>query len=238
MISGACLRMDSAAPRALGDDDRKKRKASRELRRQQLVDATIECLARRGFSETTLADVADAAGLSRGIVNFHFESKERLLQATLQHMADEYAAHWRAALVRAGPKPADQLRAVVEMHFDRAISSRRKLAAWVAFWGEAKSRPTYKALCGARDVQYQETLVALCVALVAEGGRKVDPHAVALGLDSMLEGLWLRLMMGGEGVGRAEALAAARLHLEITFPEHFAGLSAAAAGTEGKGETA
>lgn len=237
MISGACLRMDSAAPRALGDDDRKKRKASRELRRQQLVDATIECLARRGFSETTLADVADAAGLSRGIVNFHFESKDKLLQATLQHMADEYAAHWRAALVRAGPKPADQLRAVVEMHFDRAISSRRKLAAWVAFWGEAKSRPTYKALCGARDVQYQETLVALCVALVAEGRRQVDPHAVALGLDSMLEGLWLRLMMGGEGVGRAEALSAARLHLEITFPEHFSGLSAAAAASEGKGET-
>ena len=75
------------------------RKASKETRRLQLIDATIDSLAKRGFSDTTMADVADGAGLSRGIVNFHFESKDKLLVATLQHMAEEYAGHWRAAVV-------------------------------------------------------------------------------------------------------------------------------------------
>ena len=56
-----------------------------------------------------MADVADGAGLSRGIVNFHFESKEKLLVATLQYMADEYSAHWRHALHKAGDDPARQL---------------------------------------------------------------------------------------------------------------------------------
>src|SRR5919109_4630275 len=78
------------------DGDKKGRKASKEARRQQLIEATIDSLAKRGYSETTMADVADGAGLSRGIVNFHFESKEKLLVATLQYMADEYARHWRA----------------------------------------------------------------------------------------------------------------------------------------------
>ena len=45
--------------------DKKGRKASKETRRQQLIEATIDSLARRGYSETTMADVADGAGLSR-----------------------------------------------------------------------------------------------------------------------------------------------------------------------------
>ena len=132
--------------------EKRGRKQSKEVRRLQLIEATIDSLARRGYSETTMADVADGAGLSRGIVNFHFESKEKLLVATLQFMADEYAAHWRSALQKAGDDPARQLAAVVAADFDRSICNKRKLAAWCAFWGEAKSRPTYQALCGAREV--------------------------------------------------------------------------------------
>jgi TetR/AcrR family transcriptional repressor of bet genes len=214
--------MAMAAPRALTDDDRKRRKASRELRQQQLIEATIDCLARYGYAETTLADVAKVAGLSRGIVNFHFESKEKLLVATMQFMADEYAAHWRAALIRAGPRPADRLRALVEADWDRSVSSRRKLAAWVAFWGETKARPTYKALCGARDEAYQRILVGIMAELLAGTDREEAAEAIANGLDAMLEGLWLRVMMGAEAFGRQSALRTVRVHLALTFPEHFA----------------
>ena len=214
--------MKSATPKETpGDADKRGRKASKETRRQQLIEATIDSLARRGYSETTMADVADGAGLSRGIVNFHFESKEKLLVATLQHMADEYSAHWRAALLKAGDEPAGQLAALVAADFDRTICNRRKLAAWCAFWGEAKSRPTYQALCGARDEAYQNVFVELCRELKAEGGYDFDPHATALGLSAMLEGLWLRLMMGTEEVTRESAHHAAQEFLASVFPRHF-----------------
>lgn len=203
------------------DEGRKGRKASKEVRRQQLIDATIDSLARRGYSETTLADVADGAGLSRGIVNFHFESKEKLLVATLQYMAEEYANHWRAALEKAGADPARQLRALCAADFDRVVCNRRKLAAWCAFWGEAKSRPTYQALCGARDQAYQDTLVGICTRLRKEGGYTLDPAATALALNAMLEGLWLRLMLGAEDVSRETAFAAVMDLLASIFPRHF-----------------
>src|SRR6187402_566373 len=98
----------SADPSGKTEPEKRGRKASKEVRQLQLIEATIDSLAKRGYSETTMADVADGAGLSRGIVNFHFESKEKLLVATLQHMADEYSAHWRAALLKAGDDPARQ----------------------------------------------------------------------------------------------------------------------------------
>jgi len=203
------------------DGERKGRKASKETRRLQLIEATIDSLAKRGYSDTTMADVADGAGLSRGIVNFHFESKEKLLVATLQHMAEEYAAHWRGALDRAGDDPARRLAAVVAADFDRAVCSRRKLAAWCAFWGEAKSRPTYQALCGSRDQAYQATMIELCGALARDGGYAFDVEKAALGLAALLEGLWLRLMMGGDDISREKAQDAAFEHLAIVFPKHF-----------------
>ena len=203
------------------DPEKKGRKASKETRQQQLIEATIDSLAKRGYSETTMADVADGAGLSRGIVNFHFESKEKLLVATLQYMADEYSAHWRAALQKAGDDPARQLGVLVAADFDRSICNRRKLAAWCAFWGEAKSRPTYQALCGARDEAYQNVFIDLCRQLQADGGYDLEPHATALALSAMLEGLWLRLMMGTEEVTRETAHHAATEYLAAVFPKHF-----------------
>jgi len=203
------------------DIEKRGRKASKETRRQQLIEATIDSLARRGFAETTMADVADGAGLSRGIVNFHFESKEKLLVATLQYMADEYAAHWRSALLKAGDDPARQLAVLVAADFDRAICNKRKLAAWCAFWGEAKSRPTYQALCGARDQAYQDVFVDICSRLQADGNYDFDPQGTALGLSAMLEGLWLRLMMGTEDLTRESAHRAAADFLVSVFPKHF-----------------
>ncbi|MER8828644.1 transcriptional regulator BetI [Mesorhizobium sp. M0938] len=203
------------------EPEKRGRKASKEVRQLQLIEATIDSLAKRGYSETTMADVADGAGLSRGIVNFHFESKEKLLVATLAYMADEYAAHWRAALTRAGDDPARQLQALVAADFDRSICNKRKLAAWCAFWGEAKSRPTYQALCGARDAAYQKVFIDLCATLKQSGGYAFEPQVMALALSAMLEGLWLRLMMGTEDVTRETALQAANEFLSAAFSKHY-----------------
>jgi TetR/AcrR family transcriptional repressor of bet genes len=203
------------------EPEKRGRKASKEVRQQQLIEATIDSLAKRGYAETTMADVADGAGLSRGIVNFHFESKEKLLIATLQYMYDEYSAHWRAALQKAGDDPARQLQVLVWADFDRSICNKRKLAAWLAFWGEAKSRPVYQALSSSRDAYYQQVFIDLCATLKQSGGYGYEPQVMALALSAMLEGLWLRLMMGTEDTTRETALQAANAFLAAAFPKHY-----------------
>lgn len=212
--------MSSKVPSKPAEPPVKGRKASKEVRQQQLIDATLDSLAKRGFAATTMADVADGAGLSRGIVNFHFESKANLLSATLQYLADEYDAHWQAALEKAGPKAADRMRAMVEADFDRAICNKRKLAAWCAFWGEAQSRPSYQKFHGGRDATYHQTLIDLCTELDREAQYGFDPAAIALAINALLEGLWLRLMIA-DGVTREKALAAANAMLQTVFNKHF-----------------
>ena len=199
-----------------------RREEAKERRRVELIEATIESIARRGFSDTTLADVADIAGLSRGIVNFYFRSKDQLLADTLQFLADEYRQAWQKALARAGERPADRLRAMVMVNFEPRVCSRKKLAVWFAFFGEAKSRPAYLAVCGESDRECWQVLVGLVEALIADGGYDgLQVDRVAQLLDSVTDGMWLARLMDRAGAAPEPFAASVALLLATLFPRHF-----------------
>lgn len=198
------------------------REAAKAFRRQQLIASTIDCIAKRGFAETTLARVAEGAGLSRGIVNLHFQSKKQLLVETLRYLAEEYRAVWISAVEKAGPGPADKLAAMVEADFDRSVCNRKKIAVWYAFWGESKSRPTYLAVCGQSDEEYSRVMADLCAAIIDEGGyQDVDPNQIADGLNAMLNGFWLDLLLDPASFDRDGLKRTAFAYLASYFPDHF-----------------
>jgi TetR/AcrR family transcriptional repressor of bet genes len=199
-----------------------KRTARREQRRQQLIDATMKCIARRGMSSTTLGDVAREAGLSQGIVNLHFESKENLLTETLRFLADEYKAHFNKTYEKSGPGPADKLRALVELDLRPSICDRRKVAVWFAFWGEVQSRPTYRKICDERDQYYDDTVERLAGEIIVEGDyRDVTAASVAMVLTSMTNGLWLSCLISPRTFDRHKAMDALLEYLSSVFPKHF-----------------
>ena len=199
-----------------------RRTATRERRRRQLIDATMKCIGRRGISGTTLADVAREAGLSQGIVNLHFDSKENLLRATLEQLADEYRAQFERAYERAGPDAADQLHALLALDLKPSVCAPAKLAVWFAFWGEVKSRPTYRRICDAIDSYYDDVVERLCTEIIADGRYDdVDAGATTLALTSMTNGMWLSCLVSPKTWDRHEALAAIDGYLHATFPKHF-----------------
>lgn len=197
------------------------RKASKAIRRRQLIEATIDVLARRGFADLTLADVVGKAGLSRGIVNFHFESKDKLLIETLRYMAQTYENHWRSAIAKAGPSAADRLWAVVEADFDKAVCNRKNIAAWSVLRAEAKSRPLYRAICGDHDLAFQAALKDLLAEIIDQTGGGQDAGKLSCGLDCLLEGLWQQILMRPAHLKNASAHAIAVEHLVCLFPDHF-----------------
>ncbi len=108
-----------------------------------MIRATVRSVAKNGLSDTTMATVAREAGLSQGIINLHFQSKERLLVETLRYIADEYNTSWEKALAGAGPSPVERLAALVEVDFKLPVCDRNKLAMWFAFGEKASpGQPT------------------------------------------------------------------------------------------------
>ncbi|MGL4237015.1 TetR family transcriptional regulator C-terminal domain-containing protein [Tabrizicola sp.] len=197
------------------------RTMSREARRMQLIESTIETLAARGYSRTTLTEVAKAAGLSHGLVLFHFETKEKLLAETLNYLAEEYRQNWLSALAKVGDDPADQLNALINADFNPAICTPSRLAAWCSFWGEAQSRPLYQEACGAKDDAYNVTLEAICQRLSDQGGYGRNAQRVARVIRVTVEGVWLDLMTMVSPYARDEALATVRTCAALCFPDHF-----------------
>jgi AcrR family transcriptional regulator len=89
----------------------KKSAASRQL----VLDAAVETLACRGLQATSVKDIADAAGLSKGAVHYHFESKDDLLERVL----DQCCARIEKRITKVFDEPGAPMdrirRALVEM---------------------------------------------------------------------------------------------------------------------------
>lgn len=201
--------------------DQPPRKASREVRRQQLIHATIATLARVGFSRTTLTEVAVAAGLSHGLIIFHFETKEKLLTETLQFMAREYRDYWMKALDKVSKMPAAQMDALIRADFADVICGPERLSAWSALWIEAQSRPIYQENCAEYDLEFLQMIERLSAELTEEGKYSSRPEHTARAIRATLNGLWFDLMTMTNTVSRTESLQTMFNMLMAFFPDHF-----------------
>ncbi|RKH83108.1 TetR/AcrR family transcriptional regulator, partial [Corallococcus praedator] len=66
--------------------------------RDRLVDAAETCLRAKGIRSTTVSEVAEVAGVSRGWLYRHFPDKSSLLGAAIVRLNEEYWSHSRAML--------------------------------------------------------------------------------------------------------------------------------------------
>jgi TetR/AcrR family transcriptional repressor of bet genes len=197
------------------------RTLDRTTRRSQVIEATIDCLAERGFSRTTVTDVARRAGISHGLVLFHFQSKDNLLAEVLDFLADEYQSNWQEALASAGAAPESQIMALLRADFAPAICTPARLAAWCAYWGESQSRPLYQSRCGANDALHNATLVEICNRMNVLYGYSHNAERTARLLRIMTEGVWLDLMSVEGSYSVEEALETVMLGARALYSRHF-----------------
>ena len=198
----------------------RRRKAPRVIRRRQILEATIESISKHGFAETTLARVAKLAGISQASLIFHFKTKDALLVETLRHLSDEYRETWQGALAAAPDDPIARICALVAADFAPHLCSRKKVAVWLAFWAEAKSRPTYMQICGERDDERAEIMRRECARALAAFGRPTDTAADrAAVIDGLSDGFWQRLLMDHDGITRRDSLRLMFLQVASQFPQ-------------------
>jgi len=189
--------------------------------RQRLLEATMAVIASEGLSGVTMAKVAEQAGLSRGIGNFHFQSKEQLLLETLRTIYQEFEKSWRRIVVDDGRSPAQKLKSIVETTLMPPIASKKKLAVWLAFWGEASSRKTYSEICAAHDREWDAAIEGIFRKMA--GGnfncREMSLGKIAQSLTAMMDGFWVEYLIAGDRYTPQDAINACYAYLASFFPE-------------------
>ena len=128
---------------------------SKKYSNLKLISSTIKHLSKKGINDLTMYDVSQGAGLSQGIVNFHFKSKELLLIETLKFISNEYLASFEKYISKAGDDPKKKIINMIENDFSSKICTPEKISVWFTFLSEIKFKPAYRQICRQRDIYYQ-----------------------------------------------------------------------------------
>lgn len=191
-------------------------------RRQQLIDAAIRCIAQAGLSAVTMQMVTSEAGLSAGIANLHFESKENLLRETLRFVAEEY--HDGQIEIMEGsriPDLGERLDALLDFQLGRGVTQRQKMSVWFAYYGEAGARPVYQKIVSTVDRLAAQKLEAFFTEIILDGQyRDVDARDLATGYSALIDGLHLGLLVTPRDLSKRRARSVARAFLRRAFPQH------------------
>jgi AcrR family transcriptional regulator len=140
--------------------------------RQRLIEAAIECLAELGYAGSTVAVVAERAGVSRGAAQHHFPTREDLFAAAVEHVT-EVRTNWIREHSADLPEGRERTRAVVDLVV--RMYTGQVFRAAVHLWVAATS-----------DEQLRE----LVVPLEAHVGREAHKLAVELlGVDEAQPGV-------------------------------------------------
>jgi AcrR family transcriptional regulator len=105
-----------------------------EARRRQIVETAIQTIAQQGISQASLAEIARKAGCSKGVISYHFNGKDELIEEILSWLLHE-PADFIKERVRSADTALGQLRAYVEANFEFMEAHRDGYVALVDLWG-------------------------------------------------------------------------------------------------------
>lgn len=157
--------------------------------RLRLIDATIRCLVRYGYANTTTPKVAEDAGLSRGAMLHHFENGRQLMQATLVELHDKRLRAFRRA---AGSLDHDARTLLV------AYWSQLLRPNFVAFQELAMAARTDRQLAATLEpvqIEFRERWHDLAIELFPEWRDDMRAFEIALAMtQNTLEGMAINRM--------------------------------------------
>ncbi|MDI3384709.1 helix-turn-helix domain-containing protein [Streptomyces sp. B-S-A8] len=184
-------------------------------RTTQILEAAARLVARRGVRGLRVEELATEAGVSTGLIYYHFKDRTGILRHTLEFINDRAERYTTSHMADAAPlAPRAELEEVLLLELQDAPEVRENSAAW----GELRASAVFdevlrEDLARATLVWAQEvaallgrvTPMAPAPALAAAGER----------LTALLEGLSMRWLSGGLELGHARDLLLGAIDAEL-----------------------
>jgi TetR/AcrR family transcriptional repressor of bet genes len=163
------------------------------VRREQIVRATIRCLARDGYAGLTMKRVAAEAALSQGILHYYFRDKAAMLAAAARRVTLDLDR--RVATESRGARTArERLRAVIRACLRTAVDNRDFWTVFIEFWGEAFHERRLAAVNRQAYARARRLIACALARGVAAGElRRINVADAAVVVLAVLDGLSLQL---------------------------------------------
>ncbi|MFG2427456.1 TetR/AcrR family transcriptional regulator [Streptomyces sp. NPDC048590] len=187
------------------------KRVDHEERRRQIAAALVQVAGRRGLHAVGMREVAAEAGVSLRLVQYYFETKEKLLLFGLQYLAarlvERVTAKLREAGEGAGPRRTTEALLLASLPTDeesRIFHLVYTSYAVLTVTDEALAAQPFRDDPDAAE----QTITALIRQAQQDGDARpgLDAHAEAVGLLAMSAGMGISVLVGQRDAASAEAL--------------------------------
>jgi AcrR family transcriptional regulator len=166
-----------------------------EVRREEILIATIAEIERSGMSSLRVSDVAKSLNVSSGLVFYHFATKDALLVDALEYAVVRDADRLDRALARAG-EPVERLRRVLTSYGPTGAAHGWTL--WIEAWSTALREPSIRASLRTLDSRWRDALRHVITEGVASGDFAcADPPGTVARVGALLDGLSVASLIYG-----------------------------------------
>lgn len=158
------------------------------LRKQQLIDATLESVAQYGLQNTTIITISKIAGLSSGIISHYFGGKQGLIEATVKHLLEQLKIALLARVAPQALEPTDRLKMIIEANFTPLQRSISATKTWLSFWAQSMHDPGLSRLQNINSKRLYSNLLFSFSQILNQNSAKTAAKQTA----AMIDGFWLR----------------------------------------------
>jgi TetR/AcrR family transcriptional regulator, fatty acid metabolism regulator protein len=163
-----------------------------ETRRKQIIDSAIQIIARNGFQNTSLDDIAENVNVSKGVITYHFASKTDLIHSILQFIIEDIRSN-RLPCLQKQLTALEKLRAYIRADFDYFKNHPDTIITLVELWGSLGSRQEKQAFEKATYVPGRTLLQEILSDGQSSGEfGKIDPYSSACVLQGAIDGIMLQ----------------------------------------------
>ncbi len=168
-----------------------------EIRKPQLIDATMEAINAVGLQKASVVMISGYAGVSPAIINHYFGGKSGLLEATMRSVLRQLSEGVQSRLQAADADDVvGRIKAIVGGNFDPHQLDSKVVKTWLAFWSRAMHEPSLYRL---QRVNEKRLLSHLLFEL-----KRVLPAdralIVAQSIAALIDGIWLRGALTPSGI--------------------------------------
>ena len=172
------------------------RPSNREQRQTQILDAAMEVFARLGFNKARMDDIAAEAGLSKGSLYWHFESKQDIIAAVLMRMFQGYFGDLKRIVAADGP--ADER---LHQYIGQTAASVGEMRRWqplmAEFYAVATRHESTRLFLEKFYTQYIDLLGQLIQQGIDQGVfKQMDAREAAMLMVAASEGVILLCALG------------------------------------------
>jgi transcriptional repressor BetI len=172
-----------------------------KIRRRDLIEAAYQTFLEHGFGGMTMMRIGERAGMSHGIVNYYFKSKDELVSAVVRR-ANFLIMQGTALKLRGAKTPRERVSAVIAANFASDLFTRETARAWVSYYAALGRQDDLDRMQRVVDARLSSNLMHALTQLVdrAQARRVADYIAV------LIDGYWLRHAKSDDAVDAAAAI--------------------------------